>query len=255
MSKNFELLQQAEQAHEAEVALFTQDAHAYAAPPASVPSFTADSRTALEMNDLSREEIKKLVQRLFRLPGAVRSVAFAGIDRSTGCSWMASRVAEVLAAQMTGSVCVVDANLRAPALHSVFSMQNHYGFTDALLQPGPVRQFTYRLASNLWLLSCGSIASTGQNMLNSERVQARFAELRNEFNYVLIDTPALSVCTDPIAIGHLTDGVVLVVEANVTRREAVRKAAKDLESANVRVLGMVLNKRVFPIPELLYNRL
>jgi len=47
----------------------------------------------------------------------------------------------------------------------------------------------------------------------------------------------------------------LVVEANLTRREVARKAKESLESANVRLLGAVLNNRTFPIPETIYRNI
>jgi capsular exopolysaccharide synthesis family protein len=263
MSKNFELLQQAEQAREAEIALFTPEEEPRIAPPISIPfgappsvPAPAEPRNALlQTDDVSREEIKKLVQRLFLLPGGVRRVVFAGVDTGTGCSWMTARVADILATQVSGSVCVVDADFRAGSLHKAFSVENHFGFTDALSQPGPVKQFATRLAPNLWLMSCGSMTSNGQALLSSERLSARFAELRNEFEYILIDTPALTVCADPVAVAHFADGIALVLEADVTRRETARKTAQDLEAANIRVLGTVLNKRSFPIPQSLYDRL
>jgi len=261
MSKNFELLQQAEQAREAEVALFApEEEPRTAAPPVSIPFSEPSARVEarnplLRTDEMSREEIMKLVQRLFLLPGGVRRVVFAGVDPGTGCSWMTARVADILATQVSGSICVVDANFRSGTLHSAFSVENHFGFTDALSQPGPVKQFASRLAPNLWLLSSGSMTSNGQALLSSERLGARFAELRNEFDYILIDTPALTVCADPVAIAHFADGIALVLEADVTRRETARKSAQDLEAANIRVLGTILNKRSFPIPQSLYDRL
>ena len=53
----------------------------------------------------------------------------------------------------------------------------------------------------------------------------------------------------------VSDGVVLVLEANSTRRVAARKAQQAVEAANVRVLGTVLNNRTFPIPEKIYRLL
>ena len=53
----------------------------------------------------------------------------------------------------------------------------------------------------------------------------------------------------------MADGVVLVIEANSTRREAARMAKETFESANVKLLGAILNNRTFPIPESLYRKL
>jgi Mrp family chromosome partitioning ATPase len=55
--------------------------------------------------------------------------------------------------------------------------------------------------------------------------------------------------------GRLADGVVLVIEAHATRREAARKAKETIEASNIKLLGAVFNKRTFPIPEALYNRI
>ena len=79
------------------------------------------------------------------------------------------------------------------------------------------------------------------------------AELRKEFDFVLIDVPALSTYADGMAIGRLADGVVLILEANCTRRESASKVAESLRSAEIRILGAVLNKRTYPIPEPLYR--
>jgi succinoglycan biosynthesis transport protein ExoP len=80
-------------------------------------------------------------------------------------------------------------------------------------------------------------------------------ELREEFDYVLIDAPPLSSCSDAVLLGQMTDGVILVVEANSTRRETARTAKETFEGANVKLLGAILNNRTFPIPEVLYRKL
>jgi Mrp family chromosome partitioning ATPase len=88
-----------------------------------------------------------------------------------------------------------------------------------------------------------------------ERYRERFNELRQVFDYILISAPALQGEADATRIAQLTDGVVLIVEANRSRREAVRRAKEQLESAKVRLIGAVLDQRTFPIPEKLYRRL
>ncbi len=212
----------------------------------------------LKMEDSQRDEIFKLVQRVFFTPGSdgSRLVVVSGMESGNGCSWICARMAEVLAAQVAASVCVVDANLRSPGLHREFGVTNHYGLTNALQSPGPVRGFVSQLSrSNLWLLSCGAESKDAQALLGSDRMRSLLPELRREFDYVLIDAPPLRAGDDTLMLGRNAEGVVLVLKANASRRGTARQAVQALENANVRVLGAVLNHRTFPVPESIYKKL
>jgi capsular exopolysaccharide synthesis family protein len=258
MSKNFELMQQAG---------IRLEMPAMGEPkpgPSVFSSKTNGNGKKVHFNtedEITREEFFKLVQNIFLLRGeeSPRVVIFAGIDPGNGCSWICAHVAEILASQKLGSVCIVDANLRTPALPELFGVSNHYGLTDALSRKGSIRNFTKMVRSdNLWLLSCGSLAADAADspsMLNSETMKERVAELRKEFDYVLIDSPPLNTYADGVAVGQLADGLVLVLEANSTRREVAVKVTENLRSAQIKILGAVLNKRTFPIPESLYHLL
>jgi Mrp family chromosome partitioning ATPase len=150
----------------------------------------------------------------------------------------------------------VDANFRAPSLPETFETTNHYGLTDALRCERPVREFVKQLQpQNLWLLSCGSAASGSVGLLTTERMRILVNELRKEFEYVLVDAPALNAYADGLVLGPLSDGVVLVLEANVTRREAALRVAERMRDMRLKVLGAVLNKRTFPIPKSIYHRI
>ena len=204
------------------------------------------------------EESLKLVQRVF-LQGGVespRAVVFAGISRGSGCSQICAQTADILARNISGSVCLVEADLRTPSLPAFFGTTNHYGLTDALLTEDSIRDYAKQVSTeNLWLLSSGSMPAGSAVVLNSKRMRSCLAELRREFEFVLIDAPPLSEYSDAVGLGQLADGLLLVLEANSTRREAALRITEDLNAAHVRVLGAVLNKRTFPIPEPLYSRL
>jgi protein-tyrosine kinase len=255
MSKNFELMQQVGLESPSQIS-------SSAAPKTSfspVPTNGHGDRdgTKLNLDKLAQEETLKLVQRVFFAQSGVTPhvVLFAGIDSGNGCSRICVRAAEILAANSQGRVCIVDANLRSPSLPEFFGVTNHRGLTDALLQQGPIEGFAKQVRTNLWLLSCGSLASDSANLLNSELLKNRIAELRKEFDYVLIDAPPLGQYADAVALGRLADGLIFVLEANSTRREAARKVMDGLRAAQVNVLGAVLNKRTYPIPDSLYYRL
>jgi len=138
----------------------------------------------------------------------------------------------------------------------MFGTTNHFGLTDALLQNGPIAPFAKLVdKDNLWLLSSGSLASDSPRLLTSDRLPERIKELRQEFEFVIIDAPPLTRYSDALALGKLADGVVLVLEADSTRRDAAAVVAANLRAANIPILAAVLNKRTFPIPDTIYKRL
>jgi len=246
MSKNLEILQQVE---------LTSNL-------TNAPRWSREANgneRACQLGDQATEgEALRLVQNVFLASRAdsPRVVVFSAIDSGNGCSLVCAQAAAALASDVTGSVCLVDANLRRPWLPELFGTTNHYGLADSLRNTSPIRDFAKTVRpDNLWLLSCGSLAADSSLLLNSELMRARIVELREEFDYVLVDSPPLSTFSDGVVLGRLSDGVVLVLEANSTRREAAMRVAEDLRAGQVRVLGAVLNKRTFPIPDSLYRRL
>jgi protein-tyrosine kinase len=228
-----------------------------AAPAPQIAPVSNPSRPAVKSVRLGDEEVLKLVQRVFRSAAdAPRIVVFSAVGHGDGCTWVSSSAAMTLAAQTSASICIIDANLRTPGLHNVFGIENTGGFTDAMMQSGPVRSFAQQISgSNLWVMPCGSMTAQSAGTLNSEMVRARISELRSEFDYVLIDAPPANMYADAISLARLADGIILVLQSNATRREAALKAKESCEIAQVRLLGAVLNKRTYPIPQNIYSRL
>jgi succinoglycan biosynthesis transport protein ExoP len=79
--------------------------------------------------------------------------------------------------------------------------------------------------------------------------------LRNEFDYALIDCSSLRESGDLLSVAPFVDGVILVVEANRTRRDQIQRAERAVEAAQGKLLGHVLNKRTYAIPGWIYRRL
>jgi len=205
-----------------------------------------------------REDSLKLVQRLFLTSEQTppKAVAFAAIDSGNGCTRLCAITAQLLAENVSGSVCLVEGNFRTPSLPNLFGVDNHHGLADSLRQEGAIRGFAKQAGpDNVWLLSSGSLRKDSVNLLNCDRMKERIAELRSAFDYVLIDAPPLNSYSDAMVFGRLADGIVLVLEANATRREAAARVAERLQAARIPVLGAVLNKRTFPIPSALYKRI
>lgn len=225
-------------------------------PPISI--LNGGNRPASEQRRRVTEEALRLVRRVF-LPQnqeAPQVVVFAAIDPGNGCSEVCASVAETLAAHAARPVCLIDGNLHTPRLPEIFEVTNHYGLTDSLLEQGPIASFTSKpLDDNLRLLSAGMLVPDSASLLGSCRLEERLSELRKEHPFILVDAPPLNRYSDALSFSQHADGMVLVLEADVTRREAAAHVVAGLRSAGIRILGAVLNKRIFPIPHGLYQRL
>jgi len=226
-------------------------------------TITADGKTrtmvipslALEMTPEARQELTRLTHTLFLGSGGSRVVVFSGVEAGAGCSWTLVRVAELLANADAGTVCVVDANLGAPKLHTYLGASNRFGLSDALASSRPICDYVQQFSGGLHLLGSGSMAARAESMLGSSAFRLRMDELRASFDFVLFDTPPLAASYDALVVASRSDGLAMVVEANTTNRDTAFKAAKDATLANVRMLGVVLNKRTYPIPDTLYRKL
>jgi protein-tyrosine kinase len=79
--------------------------------------------------------------------------------------------------------------------------------------------------------------------------------LRYVYDHILVDCPSMQVSGDAALFASSVDGVVLVIEAEKTRKEQVRNALNIFETADANVLGCVFNKRRYPIPDWVYRRI
>jgi len=210
-------------------------------------------RKALDLDEQTREETIRLVRQLFFSgPSIPQAVIFSGVEHGCGCTSVCARAAKTLAAHVDGLVCVVDADLRTPSLHRYFGIQPSSDFVEGELLHVPIRRKEHE-PSNLWLLSdAGANSPMPQRF---DRLKSRISDLRSGFTYILIDAPPINAYADTPQLGGMADGLVMILGANNTRREAALKAKDSLNAAGVRLLGAVLNKRTFPIPDKLYWKL
>ena len=216
-------------------------------------SWGARESIAWNPDRFGEEQIRSLVRQVF-LPGwpkPARQVVFCAVEDGD-VEAISLRVSQVLAAQIPGTVALVEAHLESTA------ESDGYGTPVPVFRPGgfrPVRDSAERVSSHLWRVPRQTFLGENEAGLSVEWLPGRFRELRLEFDYTIVHGPPAALCSDAALLGYLSDGVVLVLEANATRRAAAQRAVQMLQAANARLLGAVLSKRKFPIPEGIYRRL
>jgi hypothetical protein len=202
-----------------------------------------------------KEQIRSLVSQIF-LPGRpkpARLVVFTPVDIETDVATICMQVGKVLSEQVSGSVCVVQPAFHLRADEVVAKTYHKRGLGDPKF--GQLRNASRQMSGNLWIVPADIFGEGDATSLSTTPISGRVAELRLDFDYGVLCVPPAGRCGQAALLGHLCDGVVLVLDANSTRRAAAQKAKETLYAANTRLLGVVLNQRTFPIPDRLYRKL
>jgi len=203
----------------------------------------------------AEEQIRGLVRQVF-LPGwpkPAHQVVFSSVDPETDISAICMQVGLALSAQVPGTTCLVEANRSGPELQQVLAKN---GLDLCPNQDRSVMRDLSRGHSNeLWLVSRSVFPGENENCWSGPWLRDRLAELRRSYDYTVLYGPPAGTCGEAALLASLCDGMVLVLEANSTRRVAAQKVKEKLHAANARLLGVVLSERTFPIPEAIYRKL
>jgi tyrosine-protein kinase Etk/Wzc len=146
-------------------------------------------------------------------------------------------------AQSDKKVLLVDCDLRKPKLHSIFESDRFPGLSDYLFSNVSLDKIIRKTSlENLYYISSGTIPPNPSELLGSNLMKEFIEELKSKYDMIIIDSPPFITVTDAEILFRLTDGTVLVVQANKTPSEAFYKSCEKMLSFNSHnFLGVVLN--------------
>ncbi|MHC4570468.1 MAG: CpsD/CapB family tyrosine-protein kinase [Planctomycetota bacterium] len=207
---------------------------------------------------ISLPEYERLKNNILSLnsEGAVKTIMLTSSVSREGCSTVASNLAKTLAKNSSLKVLIIDANLRRPTLHEAFDVENNIGFSDLVLGDTDVGEAVRKTElPNLSLITAGDFSRNPIEVLESCKLKALIAKLKEEFDYLIFDSAPISTCPDAAILASQVDGVILVIHAGKTRWEVAQNAKDQLERSHANIIGIVLNRRRHVIPGFLYKRL
>jgi capsular exopolysaccharide synthesis family protein len=210
-------------------------------PPGAGPVLVAD----LDPRSVAAEAYRTLRANLELMPGerTCRTIVITSPTMGEGKSTTAANLA-IVAAQAGTRVCLVDADLRRPAMHRAFGVSNRGGFTRALSQAVPLSSVAVPTEiPNLSLVVAGS-ADTLQpaHLLNTPRLQKVLHDPGGPFDLVLFDTPPVISVADAMNLSAHCDGVLLVVRAGALQPSVLQQAVRQINQVKGRILGVLLNQ-------------
>lgn len=143
-------------------------------------------------------------------------------------------------AEKKRKVIILDFDFHRPKIHRAFHKVNDSGFYDYIRDDVDYHQLIIKDESGIDLLLTGKHLSFPHIVLESQKTIKLIESLRNEYEYIIIDTPPVLSVTDAAIISKLADGVVYVAAYNKTKKDDCKEGLRQLQENNANIIGGVL---------------
>ena len=187
---------------------------------------------------------------------AGRSVQLVSAHPREGTSRIARGLACAAGIKLGKKVALIDADAGQSGQASAFGVRVIHGLDEAIDGERPIKEVLVGAAGGR--LSIGQLtaaSAVAPTIFNMPATGAFLDSLKQQYELVVIDSPPVGVAPEALGLCDKVDGVVLVVQAERTRREVVENVRDNIVQRGGRVLGVVLNRRRYYIPKFIYDRI
>lgn len=198
------------------------------------------AHTSQVLNDAYDRVITEIY--LLKEKSAFSSFSICGIDPGVGTTSIGINIALAMS-QAGWKTVLVDFDLRKNISYKHLSDGFEYGVTDYLDGKQKLEGIVYNTTQeNLFFIPSGEVTMNPIELLCSPKLSVLMEELKKNFDYVIVDTPALSATADSNVLATRMDGAILIAEHNTSYKQQLENSYNALEAAGANVLGVILNK-------------
>ncbi|MCQ9206652.1 MAG: CpsD/CapB family tyrosine-protein kinase [Omnitrophica bacterium] len=212
----------------------------------------------VDRNSYVAEQYRVLRTSLYSLSidKPIKSLAVTSSQSGEGKSTTCCNLAITLSLDPEKKTVLVDSDLRKPEIHRYLKLPRQPGLSDILIDKADFKEIVKKpVLDRLYVIPSGSVVANPAEMLRCTRLKRLISELKEQFDYIIFDTPPTLNVTDSSVIGSLCDSVILVVKAEVTQKAMIEEAFSLLKNAQAAPIGCVLtNFRVPPYYAYKYKR-
>lgn len=172
----------------------------------------------------------------------LKTLAFTSCMPNEGKSITVANLAVVLT-QAGKSVLLIDCDMRSPTVHKNFNLSNKVGLSSCISMGTALSDAVQKTSiEGLYALTGGVIPPNPSELLGSEQMKNVLQRAKEQYDYVLIDTPPVMPVTDALIVSRFVDGMILVIASAEVKVEMARDVKNQLQHAGANILGVVLNK-------------
>ena len=198
--------------------------------------------TIVEPKSIAAEQYRSLrtkIEQAMKRKGC-KTFQLTSSTRGEGKTLTSVNLALVMAQQVKKKTILVDTDLRKPRVHSALGMEGKLGLSDILQDNLRIENITIKSCYNdLYVIPAGKTPKNPSELIGSQRMQNFINRLRQDFDCIFFDSPPIIPVADPNILCSMVDGVIYVLRAQQTPREALDKALEIIDTKNI--LGFVLN--------------
>jgi len=197
---------------------------------------------AIKGNLLSVAKNKKIKTILVTSSKPAEGKTVTAINMACGFSYTRSKV------------ILIDGNLHEPCIHKMFNVSDTPGLSDIFTSNQEFNNDVLRETEYKWLsvMPCGTKIDNTFDVFEIDTFKEKLDFMKKDFDYVILDGHSILSSSDVPLVAKYFDGIVMVVECEMTKWEVVQQAKERLENVGGNILGIVLNKRRYHIPRMFY---
>lgn len=182
-------------------------------------------------------------------------LAFSSCNSGEGVTTVATNFAYTFAEASEHRLLLVDCNLSNPSLHNLLHEDRSPGLVECLTTESDIPWSIRHLTKGLDVLFAGREVDDPWQMFGSRDFVQFLLEAKKYYSITVLDCPHVIGVGETIILTSKADATVLVIESEKTRYEVAQRAQKMITNSGGNILGVVLNKKQYHIPALLYNKL
>lgn len=172
----------------------------------------------------------------------LQTIALTSCTLNEGKSMTIANLAVVLT-QAGKSVLLIDCDMRNPTVHKSFNLSNKVGLSSCISMDTALSDAVQKTSiEGLYALTGGVIPPNPSELLGSEQMKNVLQRAKEQYDYVLIDTPPVMPVTDALIVSRFVDGMIFVIASAEVKVEMARDVKNQLVNAGANILGVVLNK-------------
>jgi capsular exopolysaccharide synthesis family protein len=177
----------------------------------------------------------------FAAPGGLKTLMIASPNSGDGKTTLTTNLG-IAMAQAGKRVCIVDADLRKPTVHDVFSIKTTLGLSTLLAGRSTLDGTLQRTnVPGLDVLPCGPVPANPTEVLNSQEFTDAVEDLADRYDLVLLDSPPVMAANDARVIAASCDATLIVLTARQAHRRSTETTRDALQGVGARIIGLVVN--------------